>query len=182
MATEVANQTQLGPAPARDRQMNVLGRCWVEMALPTFARLRTPSRLHWWEWGKIAGIVGLMALALLFVTGAVRHPAVVALLLHMASDFSFQSTETYLRKGERGRHLLMHALAAGGLPLAVAGLVTGNPLTVIAWTALGTAGHYAVDWTHKFGLRQKALAVLLDQACHLGTILVLTMGWHSLRP
>ena len=81
-----------------------------------------------------------------------------------------------------GRHLLVHALAAGGLPLAVAGLGTGNPVAVVTWTAVGAASHYAVDWTHKFGLQQVALAVVLDQACHLLTILVLVLTIGSPCP
>jgi hypothetical protein len=58
---------------------------------------------------------------------------------------------------------------------AVAGLVIGNPVAVIICTAVSAASHYAVDWTRKFGLRQMALAVVLDQACHLLTILVLVL-------
>jgi hypothetical protein len=121
------------------------------------------------------GAAGLVALAILFMAGYVPHPAAVAVLLHVAADFTFQSSETVLRKGERGRHLLVHALAAGGLPLAVAGLVTGNTVAVIICTAVSAASHYAVDWTRKLGLRQMALAVVLDQACHLLTILVLVL-------
>jgi hypothetical protein len=99
----------------------------------------------------------------------------VALTLHVAADFTFQSPETALRKAECRRHLLVHALAAGGLPLAVAGLLTGNPLAVVTWMVAGAISHYLVDWTRKFGLRQGALAVILDQACHLLTILVLVL-------
>jgi hypothetical protein len=73
------------------------------------------------------------------------------------------------------RHLLVHALAAGGLPLAVAGLLTQNPLAVVTWMVAGAISHYAVDWTRKFGLRQVALAITLDQICHLLTILVLVL-------
>jgi hypothetical protein len=100
---------------------------------------------------------------------------VVALVLHIAADFTLQSAETARGKGERGRHLLVHALAAGGFPLAVAGLVTGQPATVIAWATAGAASHYAVDWTRKFGLRQLWPGVILDQAGHLLIILVLAL-------
>jgi hypothetical protein len=111
----------------------------------------------------------------LFVAGYVPHPAAVALLLHVAADFTFQSPQTVLRKEERGRHLLVHALTAGGLPLAVAGLMTGNPVAVVTWSSVGALSHYFVDWTRKFGLRQAALAAGSDQACHLLTILILVL-------
>jgi hypothetical protein len=145
------------------------------MSIQTLTRLRSPSLLQWWEWAQVMGAAGLVALAILLMTDYVPHLAAVAVLLHVAADFTFQSSETALRKGERGRHLLVHALAAGGLPLAFAGLVTGNAVAVVTWTAVGVASHYAVDWTRKFGLRQMALAVVLDQACHLLTILVLVL-------
>ena len=51
----------------------------------------------------------------------------------------------------------------------------GNPVAVVACTAVGAVSHYAVDWKRKFGLRQMALAIVLDQACHLLTILVLVL-------
>jgi hypothetical protein len=139
------------------------------------ARLRSPSLLRWWEWGKIIGAAGLTVLAILIAAGCVPHPAVVAMLLHVAADFTFQSPETALRKRERGRHLLVHALVAGGLPLAVAGLVAGNPRAVVIWTVVGVTSHYAVDWTRRFGLGQTALPIVLDQACHLLTILILVL-------
>ena len=152
------------------------------MSIQTLIRLRSPSLLQWWEWAQVMGAAGLVALAILLMTGYVPHLAVVAVLLHVAADFSFQSSETALRKGESGRHLLVHALAAGGLPLAVAGLGTGNPVAVVTWTAVGAASHYAVDWTRKLGLQQVALAVVLDQACHLLTILVLVLTIGSPCP
>jgi hypothetical protein len=121
------------------------------------------------------GAAGLAALAILLMVGCVPHPAAVAVLLHIAADFTFQSSETVLQKEDSRRHLLVHALTAGGLPLAVAGLVTGNAVAVVTWAAVGAASHYAVDWTRKFGLQQMALAVASDQACHLLTILVLVL-------
>ncbi len=145
------------------------------MAAQRLTQPRSLSLLEWWEWVEILGAAGLVALLILLITGRIPHPAVVALTLHVAADFTFQSPETALRKGECRRHLPVHALAAGGLPLAVAGLLTQNPLAVVTWTVAGAISHYVVDWTRKFGLRQVALAVTLDQACHLLTILVLVL-------
>ena len=175
MTTAPANQVQVRPPHARNRHPNVLEKFARQMAIPTPARLRSPSRLRWWEWGKIVGIIGLVALAILFVTGGTPHPAVVVVLLHIALDFTLQSPETCLRKGERGRCLLVHALAAGGLPPAVMSIVAGDPAAVLTWAVAGALSHYAVDWTHKFGLRQEVLAAFIDQACHLLTVLVLVL-------
>ncbi len=144
------------------------------MFTQTIVKLRTPSRLQWWEWGDILGGIGIFILTLLLALDRVLHPTLVAVLFHIAADFTCQSSETAMRKGERGRHLLLHALAAGGLPLAVAGLVTGNLVLVIIWGAIGAGSHYLVDWTHKFGLRSVALGASLDQASHLMVILMLT--------
>jgi hypothetical protein len=109
------------------------------------------------------------------MVGYVPHPAAAAVLVHVAADFTCQSTETAANKGERGRHLLVHACVAGGLPLAIAGLVAGNPVAVLTWMAVGIVGHYAVDWTRKFGLRSVVLGAILDQASHLSVILTLTL-------
>jgi hypothetical protein len=146
------------------------------MSIRTLIRLRPPSLLEWWEWGKIIGAAGLVALAIITIAGYIPHPVLVALTLHVAADFTFQSPETALRKPESRRLLLIHALGAGGLPLAAAGLVAGNSLAVLIWTAAGVLCHYAVDWTRKFGLRQTALAVGLDQTCHVLTILILVLA------
>jgi hypothetical protein len=162
------NMTATNANQARMRQLHTRN-------TQLLARLRSPCILQWWEWGKIIGAAGLIALTIFLLVDYVPHPAVVAVLLHVATDFTFQSPETALRKGERGRHLLVHALVAGGLPLAVAGLVAGSPVAVVTWTAIGVASHYAVDWTRRFGLRQVALPALLDQICHLLTILILVL-------
>ena len=134
------------------------------MASQKLTQPRFPSLLEWWKWVEILGAAGLVALLILLIAGRIPHPAVVALMLHVAADFTFQSPETALRKAECRRLLLVHALAAGGLPLAV-----------VIWMVAGAISHYMVDWTGKFGLRQVALAITLDQACHLLTILVLVL-------
>jgi hypothetical protein len=146
------------------------------MSIQTLNRLRSPSLLEWWEWGKIIGVAGLVALAIITIAGYIPHPVLVALTLHVAADFTFQSPETALRKPESRRLLLIHALAAGGLPLAAAGLVAGNSLAVLIWTAVGVTSHYALDWTRKFGLRRVALAVAADQTCHTLTTVVLLLA------
>jgi uncharacterized protein DUF3307 len=145
------------------------------MSIEAFALLRHPSRVPWWRWVEIGGACGLIALMVLFAIGRSPHPLAIAALLHIAADFTFQSSETALLKAKRDHHLLVHALAAGGLPLAVAGLVAGSPISVIVWAALGAASHYAVDWTRKFGARRLALGIVLDQSCHVATILILAL-------
>ena len=55
-------------------------------------------------------------------------------------------------------------------------LVAGNPMSVIVWTALGTASRYAVDRTRKFGVRRLALGIVLDQTCHVAAILILALS------
>ncbi len=149
----------------RSHARNTRSRTWLQrLSIPTY-----------WQWGKLVGVVGLVVLAILLVIDRVPHPAIVAVILHIACDFTSQSSETALRKHERGRHLLVHALVAGGLPLALAGLVTGNMVTVLVWTTIGFVGHYAVDWTRRFGLEGTGWGVILDQVCHLLIILALVL-------
>ena len=144
--------------------------------MSTLVRLWTsPARLLWWDWGKILGATALAGLVVALAMGYVPSPAVMAAVLHLAADFTFQSAETSARKGERGWHLVVHSLVAGGLPLALSGLLAGHLAAVLPWTAAGAAIHFAVDWTRKFGLRSLPLAVGLDQACHLAVILALTL-------
>ncbi len=145
------------------------------MSTQPFAKIKSPSRLQWWEWGDILGIAGVAVLTMLLASGHAPHPAVVAVLLHIAADFTCQSPEMVAKKEERGRHLLLHALAAGGFPLAIAGLTVGNPVAIITWVVIGTASHYVVDWTRKFGLQSVGPGVGLDQASHLAVILGLTL-------
>jgi hypothetical protein len=53
-------------------------------------------------------------------------------------------------------------------------------VAIVIWTAAGILSHYAVDWTRKFGVRRLALAVVLDQTCHIATLLALGwMRWHA---
>lgn len=141
----------------------------------TFSWLRRLSTPTYWQCGKTVGVVGLVVLAIFLVAGHVPHPAVMVVLLHIAADFTLQSPETALCKHKRGRHLLVHALVAGGLPLAITGLVTRNPATVLIWTVIGVVSHYAVDWTRRFGLRDTPLGVVLDQVAHLAIILTLVL-------
>ena len=145
------------------------------MSIHTFAQLRHPSRVPWWTWVENAGATGLVILAVLLLAGRALHPLAIGALLHVAADFTFQSHETSVQKAKRGRHLLVHALAAGGLPLAIAAFLARSPTAVVTWTAFGVVSHYAVDWTRKFGVRRVGLSVLLDQACHVLTILVLAL-------
>jgi len=140
-----------------------------------FTWLRRLSLPVYWKCGKILGGVGVVVLAALFITNHVPHPAIVAVIVHITADFTLQSSEMALRKHERGRYLLIHALVAGGLPLAVAGLVHGNPSTVLIWTGVGIVSHYAVDWTRRFGLNDTPVGIALDQVAHLGIILTLIL-------
>ena len=154
----------------------VLERSAGPLSVPLQARLESLRPIQWWEWGKIVGLVGLTVLVFTLATGQALHPAATAVLLHVTADFTFQSAETVRRKVERGRHLLIHALVAGGLPLAIAGFVIGNHLAVLSWVIVGAMCHYVVDWTRKFGVQQVSRAVALDQACHVLVILALALG------
>ena len=174
MTTATANQVQ--QLYTGDSRTNVLPTFVQELSIPTFTRLQSPASLAWWEWGKVLGIASLVVLAILPIVGYALHPLAVAILLHFSADFTCQSSETALRKEESNRHLLVHAIVAGGLPLAAAGLVAGNPVATVTWTVIGVAIHYAVDWTRKFGLGQAAPGAILDQACHLLTILILVLA------
>jgi hypothetical protein len=145
------------------------------MSMHALAQLRHPARVPWWRWIEIAGGVGLLVLVVLSVLGHVPHPVVMAALLHLAADFTFQSPQTARLKAQRDRHLLVHALVAGGLPLAIVALVARDPVAMLVWPAIGAAAHYAVDWTRKFGLRRLVWAVLLDQGCHLVTLSILVL-------
>jgi hypothetical protein len=133
-----------------------------------------PAELAWWEWAKLAGAVGILVLGLMMALLAwIPSPVALALLLHLFCDFTAQSGETAANKGRSRRHLWAHALAAGGLPLVIAGLSTGSPWPVLVWPVLATVGHATVDGTDKFGLGPCALGVFLDQAAHAGTILLI---------
>jgi hypothetical protein len=146
------------------------------MSTRTIVKLwKSPSCLSWWEWCQIGGCVALAVLVALLAAGCALHPAVIAMLLHVACDFTCQSAETASRKPQRGRHLFAHALAAGGVPLAFAGLATGNPLRVLVYATVGFLGHYAVDWARKFGIQKWLPAILADQSAHLLLILALTV-------
>lgn len=135
----------------------------------------TPSRLHWWEWGRILGLAGVTSLAGSLLAGHAPPAVVIAVVLHIVGDFTAQSDETAARKGERGWHLLAHALVAGGLPLAVAGLTVGDLPAVPAWSLAGAVSHYLIDWTRKFGIRSTLAGVVLDQAAHAATILAVVL-------
>ena len=174
MTTAIANQVE--QLHAGDGHTNVLPTFVQELAIPTLTRLQSPASLEWWEWGKVLGIASLVVLTLLSIVDCAPHPLAVAMLLHFTADFTCQAAETALRKEESNRHLLAHATVAGGLPLAAAGLATGNPVATVTWTAIGVAIHYAVDRTCKFRLGQAAPGIVLDQACHLLTILILVLA------
>ena len=157
------------------RVESVLGTFARQMSIPTIGRFRSAAPLRWWEWGKLAGIATLVAWATLSLADVDLHPAVVGVLLHVTLDFTLQASETCKQKLNRGRHLLVHSLAAGGLPPAVAALTIGSPAKIVVWAVGGAIVHYAVDWTRKFGLRNQALGSALDQACHVLTILALAV-------
>lgn len=142
-----------------------------QMAIPGLNRLRAPASLQWWEWCKLTGLIGLVALiAAVFARPA---PFFIALALHWACDITVQSGETAMRKKERGRHLALHAIMAGGLPMAVAGL-TISPVHAIIWAVVGVVSHYAIDYARKFGLGETMIGFVADQAAHLA-ILAITL-------
>jgi hypothetical protein len=133
-------------------------------------------------WGKLIGAAGFITLAMLLMMGHTLPTVVVAVLVHVAVDFTFQSAETARLKGSSKRHLLIHALAAGGMPLALTGFLTGSPSVVVAGTVIGVVCHYAIDRTCKFGLPRLALGVALDQTCHLMTVVILILLGSSILP
>lgn len=135
-----------------------------------------PMRLRWWEWCKIVGGVGLIVTVASMLAGLDLPATVVAVLLHFAADYTFQSAETAARKDERGRHLLVHALTAGALPLAIAGLVAGDLPGVLLGAAVGSVSHWLIDATGKFGLGCTVAGVLLDQMSHFVVILIVTIA------
>lgn len=157
------------------RAEDVLGTFCRQMSIPTPGRFRSPAPLQWWEWGKLAGIATLVAWATFSLADMRLGPAMVGVLLHVTLDFTLQASETCMRKLDRGRHLLVHSLAAGGLPTAVAALTIGSPSKIVTWAVAGATIHYAVDWTRKFGLRNQAVGAALDQVCHVLTILALAV-------
>jgi hypothetical protein len=130
--------------------------------------------LQWWQWAKLIGAVSLVGLLVAFVSGISVPSFAIGLIMHLSCDFAFQSSETAGRKGERGRHLVVHSLIAGGL----VGLLTG--LSVSLWAGIGgmiigTMSHYGIDYSRKFGLANWKLGVALDQLAHLGAILAITL-------
>ena len=133
----------------------------------TITRLvRTPTSLQWWEWFRLAGALALVALLVALIHRVVLSPFVVAVVLHVTLDFTIQSDEVAARKGERGKYLLLHALAAGGLPMAISGLFVG-PAAVLTGAVAGIVSHYAIDWTRKFGLPAWWEGIAADQVGHL---------------
>lgn len=156
-------------------------RAVMRMSSRAANQLRYLFHLPWWMWGKLAGAAGLATLAILLMMGVVPPAVVVAVLIHVAADFTFQSAETARLKGSSKRHLLVHALVAGGLPLALAGFLTGCPIVAIAGSVIGAIGHYVVDRTRKFGMPRLALGVALDQACHLMLAVILVLLGSSVR-
>lgn len=141
-------------------------------------RLRHPELLVWWEWGKVVGAVVLVVLGVLFILGRAPRPAIVGVLLHITSDFTFQSPGMALRKWERGPHLLIHAIVGGGFPLVVAGFMQGGLVVALTWATIGAVCHYAIDWSRRFGIQRLALGVALDQASHvLSILIVIGISW-----
>lgn len=113
----------------------------------------TPSRLLWWQWAKLAGLV---APPLALLSGS--HLAVV-LAAHLCADFSLQNDWMSDGKGKRQIiPLLVHSIIAGGGPGLVAGGIVG--------AAIGFASHLLIDRTRQFGL-PSPWGYVIDQAAHV---------------
>ena len=126
-----------------------------------------PSRLQWWQWGKLFGAVGLVTLLCwMAASGALPHPLVLGVVAHLVCDFSLQSDWIAAEKSKRGKALLYHALIAGGLPGALVGLYAGPPACLLA-ILIGVVSHYAIDYTRKFGCKSVATGATLDQVAHI---------------
>jgi hypothetical protein len=120
-----------------------------------------PTRLHWWQWGKITGFF----LPLLFFCFDVEHIGLWALAVHFLTDFSFQSGETAAGKAQGDWWILAyHAFISGGYAGLVAGGLTG--------LAISIAIHFLVDSTNKFGLAEPA-GPFLDQPAHIITVAII---------
>lgn len=134
--------------------------------------MKAPTSLEWWAYLKLAGVVALPLLLAVMSLGFAVHPLLVGLVLHLALDFTLQSSWVAAEKSGRGRALFFHSLIAGGLPLAVMGMMSGSPITALVSIVAGITSHYAIDWTNRFGLGDCWLGYCLDQAAHVAVLTV----------
>jgi hypothetical protein len=136
--------------------------------------LRNRQSLQWWQWFKLLGAISLVILLIALALGVKVPSLAIGMILHLACDFTFQSSETAGRKGERGKHLIAHSLIAGGL----VGILTG--LSVSLWVGMeglviGAISHYLIDYSRKFEnlVTNWKLGIALDQVCHICAIAVI---------
>lgn len=137
--------------------------------------IRNGQSLAWWQWLKLLGAISLVVLVVALVTGCNVPSLMIGLTLHLACDFTFQSSETAGRKGERGRHLIVHSLIAGGLVGTLTGLSV-SPWAGMEGLVIGMLSHYGIDYSRKFEslVPNWKLGVALDQAVHIGAIVIIT--------
>ena len=150
----------------------------IRVRFPARSVTVTVRRPVWWEWVKLAGALGLLGLTTWLIPAFpnLPHPVVFAVVLHLATDFTAQSTEVGLHKYEQPRLLIAHSLTSG-FPLAVAGLASGELTNVLTWTVINIVTHWLIDKTEKFGLGGNNLwGAVLDQLAHLAVILLLTLS------
>lgn len=134
----------------------------------TVMKLYRGQPLFWWEWLRLPVLVA--------VAVAIAHPTAlpVGVAVHLVTDFCLQSREVAVRKAERGWHLTVHALAVGALSGAVVGLWSG-PTVVLVGALLGFVSHWLIDASRKFGINNRGLAIVADQAAHILALVVVTM-------
>jgi hypothetical protein len=140
------------------RNGRVAGRQTVNLILTA---VNHPSRLYWWQWGKILGVV----LLALFCSLEVEQSLLWALATHCFVDFTAQTADTAAGKARGDWQVLAyHSFISGGYPGLIAGGLPG--------LAISVAIHFLVDRTNKFGLEGPTGSVL-DQAAHTITLVVI---------
>lgn len=118
-----------------------------------------PDQLKWWQWGQILGVL----LPILLISAGAKDALLWAIALHVFMDFTAQSDETVIGKGQNdSRVLLYHAFISGGY----AGFILGGLPGLI----ISAVTHYLIDSTNKFGLTGLTGAIL-DQTAHIATLI-----------
>ena len=140
----------------------------------------TTTRIPWWKWCRWLGWIafaGVLTVGGSLLCGRLQPGALnrwtvrfaLGLALHLAFDFTFQTSRMAAHKATNRRWLLLHALAAGGIPGFVAGL-PASPFAAALGGAYATSHHFLVDCADKFGFGSHWPGPLLDQALHILTL------------
>lgn len=131
----------------------------------------SPTKMFWWEYPKLAGMVGLIVVLGALLAGIDVPAWIVGLALHTILDFTLQSSWVAANKADRGLALTIHSIIAGGIPSAITGLIAGGPIGCLVGVIVGIVSHYAVDYTRKFNIKDWRVAIVVDQTLHLVVLL-----------